>query len=343
MLRNILLIGAGIASLAAAAPCTTAGAACTEQVPLGPSGRYSVVYRSFPLKTSNAAIERGLVIVHGAGRNADDYFASGLAGALIAGALDSTVVVAPRLASNVGSGCSDKLADGEISWICGTENDWRRGGAAQGLSNVFTYDLLDRIIALLADKKTFPNLKVIVVTGHSAGGQVANRYAASARAEKTAGVPIRYVVANPSSYLYLDKRRIAPGATCTPEGTCTGEFVPFAGAGKCDVFNLWHYGMDQRTGYAAKMPEEEMKQQLIRRDVTYLLGELDTLPLFGFDSSCGAMAQGPNRYARGLAYWNYMRNVYGANHKLVRIDACGHNGRCMYTANEALPVLFPKD
>jgi pimeloyl-ACP methyl ester carboxylesterase len=312
-------------------------------VPLGPGGRFSVVYRSFALKTPNPAIERGLVIIHGAGRNADDYFASGMAGALIAGAMDNTVVISPRLASNSGSGCADKLAEGEISWTCGGENDWRRGGAAHGLSNVYTYDLLDEVVKLLADKKVFPNLKAIVITGHSAGGQVTNRYAASARAEKTIGLPVKYVVSNPSSYLYLDNRRMAAGAACTSDGKCTGEFVPFAGTEQCGVYNLWHYGMDKRSGYAGKMPDQELRSQLIARNVTYLLGELDTLPLFGFDSSCGAMAQGPNRYARGLNYWNYMRNVHGAKHELVRIDACGHNGRCMYTANEALPVLFPKN
>jgi hypothetical protein len=119
--------------------------------------------------------------------------------------------------------------------------------------------------------------------------------------------------------------------------------VAFAGAGKCEVYNFWHYGMERRSGYAANVPDAQLRSQLISRNVTYLLGELDTLPLFGFDSSCGAMAQGPNRYARGLAYWNYMRNLHGANHKLVRVDACGHNGRCMYTASDALPVLFPKN
>ena len=268
---------------------------------------------------------------------------SGVAAALIAGALENTLVISPRLASNSGSGCNDRLAEGEISWTCGGEDDWRRGGAAHGLNNVYTYDLLDELITLAADKKTFPNLRVIVVTGHSAGGLVTNRYAASARAEKVVGVPVKYVVSNPSSYLYLDNRRIAPGAGCSPDGKCTGEFVPFAGSSKCEVYNRWHMGMEKRAGYAGKMTDEELRKQLIGRDVTYLLGELDTLPLFGFDSSCGAMAQGPNRYERGLAYWNYMRNLQGANHKLVRIDACGHNGRCMYTADQALPVLFPKN
>ncbi|MBI1872838.1 MAG: hypothetical protein HYS05_02980 [Acidobacteria bacterium] len=71
-------------------------------------------------------------------------------------------------------------------------------------------------------------------------------------------------------------------------------------------------------------------------------GGLDTLPLAGFDSSCSAMAQGPSRLARGQAFANYVGTKYGAKHTALVIPLCGHNGRCMYTAAEALRILFPK-
>ena len=90
------------------------------------------------------------------------------------------------------------------------------------------------------------------------------------------------------------------------------------------------------------LPDEELKKQLVSRDVTYLVGEFDTLPVYGFDSSCPAMAQGPNRQARGITYWNYLRTKYGAKHKLIIVPQCGHNGRCMYSMDNALSVLFPK-
>jgi hypothetical protein len=344
MIRSIVVLSCVTAAFGAeaAAPCIAAGPECTEKVALGPQDRYSMVYRSFALTAANPRIERALIVIHGAGRNADDYFASGLAGALVAGVLDSTVVISPRIASATGTGCSDSLAPGEISWICGGENDWRRGGAADGIKNVFTYTLIDEIVRKLGRRGVFPNLKSIVVTGHSAGGQFTNRYAASTAVNKEVSIPIRYVVANPSSYLYLDDRRLTPGASCSPNGTCDGEFLAFAGKPDCEAFNYWHYGMERRVGYAAPVSDELIKRRLVGRDVVYLLGELDTLPLFGFDSSCGAMAQGPTRFARGVAYWNYLNGKHGARHKLVRVAACGHNGRCMYTSNESLPVLYPK-
>jgi len=78
------------------------------------------------------------------------------------------------------------------------------------------------------------------------------------------------------------------------------------------------------------------------RPVTYLLGEIDILPLGGFDSSCPATAQGPNRLARGRAYGKYVNDKYGARHQVIVVPLCGHNARCMFTAEVALRILFPK-
>jgi hypothetical protein len=33
----------------------------------------------------------------------------------------------------------------------------------------------------------------------------------------------------------------------------------------------------------------------------------------------------------------------GANHEIVVAPLCGHNARCMFTADIALPLLFPKE
>jgi len=33
---------------------------------------------------------------------------------------------------------------------------------------------------------------------------------------------------------------------------------------------------------------------------------------------------------------------YNAQHQVVVVPLCGHNARCMFTAEVALPILFPK-
>src|ERR1022692_2441490 len=81
-------------------PCVQATAACAERVPLGADGKYSLVYRTYPLTSRNSLAHRALVVVHGSDRNADHYFSSGLAAAFLAGALEDTIVLRPRFGSN---------------------------------------------------------------------------------------------------------------------------------------------------------------------------------------------------------------------------------------------------
>ena len=122
------------------APCTSATSTCTDWVVLGGGPGRSLVYRNYPLDTRNDAITRVLVSIHGAGRNADGYFMSTLAGAFLAGALENTLIVSPRMASNEGGGCRDSLATNEISWHC---NAWRSGGPSPKTPNVTSFDFYE--------------------------------------------------------------------------------------------------------------------------------------------------------------------------------------------------------
>jgi len=320
---------------AGAAPCVHATADCTEWLTLGGGPSRSMLYRSFALDAPNPGITRALVVVHGAGRDADNYFRSVIAAAFLADALENTIVISPLFASNDGLGCQDKLRPHEVSWSCSGDT-WRSGGTAASDPKLTSYDFMDEILRKLARKDVFPNLKNIVLTGHSAGGQFVNRYEMANRIHETLGVPVSYVVSNPSSYAYLDAHRPAgEGAAAT--------FRNFSDARNCTTYNSWPYGLDQRTGYAARLTGDQLKRQLASRPTTYLLGEIDILPLGGFDGSCPAMAEGPTRRARGEAFGKYVNSTYGARHTVVIVPLCGHNGRCMFTSDVALPLLFPKE
>jgi pimeloyl-ACP methyl ester carboxylesterase len=346
-MRTLLLLTLVSSSLHAAGPCVTADRACTEWVPLAGSPARSLIYRTYALDEPNPAITRALVIVHGASRDADNYFRTGLAAAFLAGALDNTIVIAPRFASNGGS-CADKLDAGEINWPCSGDS-WRSGGAAAG-GNLRSYDLTDEILRKLARRNVFPNLNVIVVAGHSAGGQYVNRYQMANQVHEKLGVPVLYITSNPSSYGYMDATRPndnawsvsarAPGYVPAP--TDHALFGAFSGRRDCTTYNKWPYGFESRSGYTAAIRDEQLKKQFASRPETYLLGELDILPLGGFDASCSAMAQGPTRLARGEAYAKYAEKL-GAHHTLTIVPLCGHNARCMFTAEVALPLLFPGD
>jgi hypothetical protein len=223
------------------------------------------------------------------------------------------------------------LAENEVSWSCSGDS-WRSGGVAVNGGTLTSFDFADVVLRALARREVFPNLRGIVLAGHSAGGQFANRYSMANRVDETLGVPITYVVANPSSYAYLDDMR--------PVGD-DPDFRPYPDRRNCTTYDTWPYGLQRRTGYAGTLTDEQLKQQLAAREVTYLVGQLDTLPLAGFDSSCPAMAQGVNRLARGQAFAKYVQ-TFGARHEFAVIPLCGHNARCMFTAEPALPILFPK-
>jgi hypothetical protein len=291
-------------------------------------------------------------MVHGTNRNADHYFDTAKAAAFLAGAINDTVVISTRIASADGS-CRDTLEKDEVSWSCGGDS-WKSGGNSPVNKALSSFDFVDEILRKLANKKTFPNLKAIVLAGHSAGGQFANRYSMSNKVHDTLGVPVTYVVANPSSYAWPDATRPTPVDDALPENAVAGWKVETvhtaftfgaADAAKCPNYNRWPAGFDNRAavnGYTATMTDEQLKKQLAERPVTYLLGQVDTLPLGGFDSSCPAMAQGATRRARGEAFAKFVNEKLGAKHQIQIVPECGHNDRCIFTTDVVFPVIFPK-
>jgi hypothetical protein len=315
-----------------AAACVAASPNCTEWMAFNGGSSRSLLYRTYSLETKNANITRAFILVHGAGRDADNYFRTAVAAAFLGDALENTIVISPRFASNDGRSCRDTLASHEVNWSCNGDS-WRSGGVAISDDKLTSYDFTDEVLRKLARKDVFPNLKAIVVAGHSAGGQYVTRYEMANKVHDTLGVPVTYVVSNPSSYAYLDAMRpIADGT----------DFRPFNDGRNCTTFDRWPYGLQNRTGYTGGIPDDQLKKQVAARLVTYLLGEIDILPLGGFDSSCPAMAQGPTRLARGQAFVKYINQKYGAHHQATVVPLCGHNARCMFTSEPALPIIFPK-
>ena len=357
-MRTSLLVLAGILALVPAqnrAPagvpaCTTATAACTDFVPLGGGPGRSMVYRTYALDARNENIRRALIMVHGTNWNADHYFRTAVAAAFLAGAVEDTVVIAPRVAS-ADRGCTDKLEPNEVSWSC-TGDSWRSGGSSASHPTLTSFDFVDELLRKLANKKTFPNLTSIVVAGHSAGGQFVARYEMANRVHDTLGVPVTYVVANPSSYAWPDATRPTSVDDAAPESAKLGwnvetvhtkfSYGAFDGAA-CANYNRWPFGLESRMGgYTASMTDDQLKKQLVSRPSTFLFGQVDTLPLGGFDSSCSAMAQGATRRARGEAYVKYLTDKLGAKSAVQIVSECGHNDRCVFTTDNVLPVIFPK-
>jgi len=309
----------------------------------------SMVYATYALDRQNKSVTRALIMVHGADRNADHYFETATAAGFLAGALGNTIIIAPRFAAG-----HDTVAANEVVWPARGDS-WRSGGMSPTNPTLSSFDFADEILRELANRKNFPNLTHIVVTGHSAGGQFANRYEMSNKVHGTlGGVTVSYAVANPSSYAWPAAVRPLPqgnGDPSTSDKEALGDdgekvnsnftYGPFDSA-KAPGYDKWPAGLEDRSGYTAGMSDEQLIKQLVERPTTYLLGQVDVLPLGGFDSSPSGMAQGPTRRARGEAFVKYVNETLGAKHEAIIVPECGHNDRCIFTTSVVFPVIFPK-
>lgn len=331
----------------AAAPCTKATATCERWVALGGPAR-TMVYSSYPLTKPNRAITRALIMVHGAGRNADHYFETATAAGFLAGALENTIIIAPHLIAG-----PDKPQSNEVLWPSRGDS-WKSGGMSPTNPTLSSFDVADELLRELANKKVFPNLTKIVIAGHSAGGQYATRYEMANKLHGTLGnVAVSYVVANPSTYAWPAAVRPLPTGDASLVDAYKASLEPNAekvhnqytygpfDTAKVANYDRWPAGLEHRSGYTAQMSDAQLIKQLVDRPATYLLGQVDVLPLGGFDSSPVAMAQGPTRRARGEAFFKYVNETLGAKHKAIIVPECGHNDRCIFTTDIVFPVIFP--
>jgi hypothetical protein len=341
--------------------CVVADESCKESFTVG--GFSFWYFRSYSLKSPNAAIQRAVIVVHGLQRNAPDYFQA-VVTALRNDQDPTLLVIAPHFKGFVRNSptCADPIADGELHWSCEGQqsiNRWDDGGQARdtGSDVVYSFSMIDRLMEILNDKALFPNLATITMTGHSDGGQLTQRYAAGNLMDGAVHAAIRYVIANPGSYMYLNNLRLLKDATCLEDGTCTADFTPdWDPDFECvDAYNTYKYGLEARDfGYMnsaqSGFSDEELRNRLISRDVAYLLGEQDQQANAQFDASCPANAQGRHlsddgsglvggRRERGIIFWNYVSQL-GARHTLTIVPACGHDEFCMYSSDEMVQALL---
>ncbi len=272
-------------------------------------------------------IHRTVVVIHGQERDADVYFASALAAQRAAGPAGADALILAPQFLDAADARAHALAPDVLRWAA---NRWPSGNPALSPASASSYTALDAILARLADRTLFPDLREVVIAGHSAGGQMVQRYAVVGEGEAAltrAGIHLRYVAANPSSYLYFSSDR--PVAVTN----CHGE-------------NAWRYGFAAGLPAYVRGTPASLEQRYVARDVTYLLGDQDTNPNHpALDKSCAGEAQGPYRLARGLNYFAYLqvRDGTALRHALHEVPGVAHQGRGMLTSACGVAALFGTD
>lgn len=82
--------------------------------------------------------------------------------------------------------------------------DWMYG-LDQG--PIVSFAAIDQVVTRLLSKRRYPNLQKITFLGHGGGGQFLHRYAVANTVDPAPGVHFKYVVANPSTLLFLNDER----------------------------------------------------------------------------------------------------------------------------------------
>ena len=286
------------------------------------------VHSSHPLTENDDQLKYLIIIVHGCGLNADKCFETGQQ--IVASLKISKsrmMILAPQFHDGVG--LDEK---GLLFW----DKRWRGGGKSlstglnNGLPKLSSFEVLDKLTDVVTKQNS--NIQQIIILGHSAGGQFVLRYAAMNNHHEILegkGVFIHYVVANPSSYLYLDQTRFHFNSTGEILLTAKEELK------ECPSYNKYKYGLEELYGYAEPLSPQLIRTRLLKRPVMFVLGTADTDRGWSLDTSCEGDAQGENRYERGLLYKHHLspfvKNSPKSQHIWLEIPEVGHDSIEMFT------------
>lgn len=350
--RHILIgaLAAAITVLSSLQPADRADAASVPEIcaaRLSVASVASTVRLQLPyctnrsLVTVDASVRRLVIVIHGDSRNAVDHQRYVVQAAQTATVSDALIIAPQFLIADDIAGA--RLPTSTLYW----DDGWKEGQQSARVPSarpwsVSSFAVVDELIRVASNRKVFPNLRQVTVVGHSAGGQWTNRYAAETRIESqlaSLGNTYRFVVANPSSYLYVTADRYH---------RATGRFGPLTASelSQCPRYNRYKHGLELLNPFGATVGAAPIRTQYGQKNVTYLLGAADTSRTDPtLDGSCAAIWQGSQRLERGQIYLRHLSSVYGAGvasrHRITVVAGVAHDAKALYTSTAGRSVLFP--
>jgi hypothetical protein len=284
-------------------------------------------------------VKRAVIIIHGSTRNAGGY--KNVADWAIHDSGEknwNTLLIAPEFLEEIDASVN-QVPEEVLRWKHGA---WQDGENAHNVP-VSSFDALDAILERLSNHILLPNLQNVVLVGIAGGGLIVQHYAVAGRGGDAlvhSGIHLRYVIVNPSSYLYFSSERPALDSTgdfnfAVPPRECSGDN------------NHWRYGIDDPPPYAANADFAALEQRYVHRDVVYLLGTEAIDPNEpSTDTSCAGEDEGPNRFFRGKAYFRYLELRHpelateAASQQLWIVPGVGIDARKMLTSECGIAALF---
>lgn len=286
------------------------------------NGKNVICHSTQPMDGKPSDAEYAVIVIHGAGggrTNPTKHMAEVISKSPIR---DRAIVIGPRFPE------LGMVSQGEEATVHIWDEGWRGGmdSTATGLSS---FDVIDQLYLYLGDRAKFPKLKRIILAGHSAGGQFTCRYIAVGKLPKAAGISHAFIIANPSTYLYIDARRpLADGtfAEVAPE------------------LNIWFFGMGSSPRYAAEITPEAALANYCSRNTLFLCGDKDTHRGGGLAMGPEADAQGQNRFERFKNFSRYVKLFpeWAKSSFFLHVPGVGHSEFGCYKHPNVLKIIEGK-
>ncbi|NVK83229.1 MAG: Ig-like domain-containing protein [Cytophagia bacterium] len=306
--------------------CTSASQDCYRTVSLQDASQNSGNFRfyaNYPIYLENAQWEKlkyAIIVVHGANRDADNYFNFLVNPLNSEGLMENTILISPEFKDN------STASNNDLYW----NSDWREGQKSTSNTKISSFEAIDAILTRLSDREAFPVLEKVIVTGHSSGGLFTQVYGLANQAEsQISHLSFDYVVTNSQYFYYPDEKRYDEqnNQFYTPSG--------------CASYNQWPLGYTNPPAYVSAQGETQMDANLLSRNFTYFLGNGSQADPALNTNDCGAILLGSSRFKRGEHIYAWLESEYSSQHNSTKVvvDGIGHDGQGMYQSNDFKTLL----
>ena len=288
-------------------------------------------------KTDISAVDFVLIVIHGANRNADDYFCAASAAVELQSTFSNVLVVVPRFVTVADGPILLQEGGTALRWRDQDSGPWRYGARSVHPIQISSFAITDLLVETLLSRTTAN----IVLAGHSSGGQFVQRWTLLTSVWSNR---LRSIVANPSSYAYLTSLRKIHDQWQIPDTK------------ECPHYNQWEWGLQKggdiddeyKRRAMAGRNMTEMIQSFRARDVVYMIGSQDRCNVsspgwcysHGLETSCMDELQGKMRMERHLNYFESLKLVGIDTHRRLTVEGVGHDHSMMLTRPEGLSAIF---
>lgn len=293
------------------------------------------------LEDDHSETSRVIIVVHDIQRNSAENVATLMT--LYGSGGERTLIIAPQFSLDIDIARFAKFLpdNGRSVTRWSLDDPWQWGGESKlptqprGISSFTAMDIL---LLLLTDRNRFPALQQVVLSGHGLGADYVQRYAMLGQAPdilKEERIATRFVIANPSSFMYPTNIR--------PLDQSLRFGAPTAFLSQCPKLNSYPYGINDLPTYAKRTGGNAARMRYPERRVVYLAGD-NIMSDNYMDRNCEAMVQGNDRLMRSRAFSRYMMQSFGDisldTHVFALVPKAGYDPVSLYGSPCGMAALF---